>query len=516
MAKAIKTISILVLALLMVTASAFYGYGFSFGNNNQGYLLQALAKKSSGNSGGGDSGGGSGDKGGGGSDKGGGGSDDSGSGSGDNGGGSDGGSKDNSNGNSGNDGDDSKTTEPVNPSTGDQPPAPIVKTPLQPAEPITKQPMPPIKNCKDNYVKAKCQPMEELLGPSTGNCDALGCPGSPPDPRRGCGDGNPPGSDGLCGSGNNPNPNPKPGPDRDCLFNPSLPKCKPGPGGNCPPNFGRNEDGNCFPLHHRCPSGYHSHEDDESGRCIPDRVPCDKGFIRNPDFPECGSKDRICREHPFAPVCRAPLPPHFCREHPFAWICRDHHGGNDDHDNDHSHDNHNDHRIDIIIRNINNIAFIEKTIVFDRSQFPNIDIIGLAAKHGSGEAVICLMDISSEDVQCQGFSVSPDRISSDITRIIELDHDKNFDNGGTGSSKIDDVIKTINDGQFNSLDKENNHDFGVDLAPIGINDNGEGMVCLVTDSTSSTVSNPGKSLCEPFKVEDSAVSGQITEIVGFE
>ena len=68
-------------------------------------------------------------------------------------------------------------------------------------------------------------------------------------------------------------------PDGDCLFDPSLPKCAPDENGNCPEGFARNGDDQCYPRHDRCPEGYHSHEDDESGRCIPDNVPCDPGFI---------------------------------------------------------------------------------------------------------------------------------------------------------------------------------------------------------------------------------------------
>ena len=76
-------------------------------------------------------------------------------------------------------------------------------------------------------------------------------------------------------------------PDGDCLFDPSLPKCAPDENGNCPEGFARNGDDQCYPHHDRCPEGYHSHEDDESGSCIPDNVPCDPGFIMNPDYPSC-------------------------------------------------------------------------------------------------------------------------------------------------------------------------------------------------------------------------------------
>ena len=93
------------------------------------------------------------------------------------------------------------------------------------------------------------------------------------------------------------------GPDRDCLFHPSLPKCN-ADNGKCPDGFFQNEDGNCFPKHDKCPKGYHSHENDETGRCIPDKTPCEPGYIINPSFPECGQKDRICKEHPDAKGCK--------------------------------------------------------------------------------------------------------------------------------------------------------------------------------------------------------------------
>lgn len=103
------------------------------------------------------------------------------------------------------------------------------------------------------------------------------------------------------------------GPDGDCLFDPSLPKCTPGPEG-CPEGFYTNEDGQCFPAHDEgCPEGYHSHEDDESGKCIPDSVPCAEDYIMNPDFPSCERKERVCLEHPELDECTTsdgqPQPP---------------------------------------------------------------------------------------------------------------------------------------------------------------------------------------------------------------
>jgi hypothetical protein len=92
------------------------------------------------------------------------------------------------------------------------------------------------------------------------------------------------------------------GPDGDCLFNPSLPKCA-SDNGECPDGFFQNEDGNCFPQHGRCPEGYHSHENDETGRCIPDSTPCEPGYIIGPDFPTCSQKERVCSNHPELKLC---------------------------------------------------------------------------------------------------------------------------------------------------------------------------------------------------------------------
>jgi hypothetical protein len=93
-------------------------------------------------------------------------------------------------------------------------------------------------------------------------------------------------------------------PDGDCLFDPSLLKCAPDENRNCPEGFGMNEDGQCFPYHDKCPSGYHSHEDDESGKCIPDSVPCDPGYIMSPDFPSCEYKEFVCQKHPDLKECK--------------------------------------------------------------------------------------------------------------------------------------------------------------------------------------------------------------------
>lgn len=91
-------------------------------------------------------------------------------------------------------------------------------------------------------------------------------------------------------------------PDKNCLFHPELSKCK-SDNGKCPKGFFQNGYESCVPEHKKCPKGFHSHEDDETGQCIPDKVKCDSGFIRNPSFPECQSKQSVCRDHPQLDEC---------------------------------------------------------------------------------------------------------------------------------------------------------------------------------------------------------------------
>ncbi len=273
-----------------------------------------------------------------------------------------------------------------------------------------------------------------------------------------------------------------------CLLDPSLPECAP-VDGKCKEGWATNEDGQCFPRHERCPKEYHSHEDDESGRCIPNNTPCDPGYVTNPDFPECGLKERICSEHPELKVCGGK-------------------GGGDD-DNDGNGEDDDDK--DVIIKNINNHKVIIQTIKHDRNTFPDIDIIGLSVKGDSGDAMVCLMNIGNEQVQCQEFGVPTDRVGTDFSKVIELDTGKEYDNGNTGSSYVDGTIQSINDQDFVDLENKDNHDFDVDLAAVGINPNSDGMVCIIEESSA-----PGKVLCEPFKVtEVGAITGQITEITEF-
>jgi hypothetical protein len=51
----------------------------------------------------------------------------------------------------------------------------------------------------------------------------------------------------------------------------------------------------CYPRHEAgCPEVYHSHKDDESGRCIPDSEECAEEYVMNHNYPECQHLDYVC------------------------------------------------------------------------------------------------------------------------------------------------------------------------------------------------------------------------------
>jgi hypothetical protein len=72
-------------------------------------------------------------------------------------------------------------------------------------------------------------------------------------------------------------------PDDDCLFNPSLKKCK-SINGQCPPGFFLNDDENCVPDK-KCPKGFEHYSDDETGTCHPVKVKVD--CTKNPKDSSC-------------------------------------------------------------------------------------------------------------------------------------------------------------------------------------------------------------------------------------
>jgi hypothetical protein len=94
------------------------------------------------------------------------------------------------------------------------------------------------------------------------------------------------------------------GPDESCLFDTQQPKCA-AVNGECPTGFNMNEDENCFPQHERCPDGYHSEEDNESGECYPDSRPCPQGQVMDPDFPTCVNLTvQFCEQHTDIQECK--------------------------------------------------------------------------------------------------------------------------------------------------------------------------------------------------------------------
>ncbi len=255
--------------------------------------------------------------------------------------------------------------------------------------------------CNDVYVPE----------PPGGFCQALGCPGSPPDPETGCFDGRDP-VNGMC-----PIPDPKPDPNSPC--DPET-------------------DENCEQVH--CPAVIGTD-------CKP--YQCKEGYeLVN------GKCEKEVEE-----------------------------------------------RHKVIIKKIN----IYKTI-HNSVDFPDVDIIGLSIKD-NGDAMVCMMNIDNDWVQCQQFGVPNDRINENIWRIIETDSNNDYDNANTGSEDVDDAINGIKSFDFPELDDLDNHDFNVDLAALGINPQGDGLICLIEDDR-----NEGTALCEPFKVSNQAISGQITEI----
>ncbi len=93
------------------------------------------------------------------------------------------------------------------------------------------------------------------------------------------------------------------GPDRDCLFNPSLPKCA-AIDGKCPDGFFMNEDERCVPEG-GCPDGYHRVEDDETGTCYPNTKGCPEGMIFTPDRKNCEYKEYACKKYSQLKECKA-------------------------------------------------------------------------------------------------------------------------------------------------------------------------------------------------------------------
>jgi len=196
------------------------------------------------------------------------------------------------------------------------------------------------------------------------------------------------------------------GPDGDCLFNPSLPKCA-SDNGVCPDGFNQNEDGNCYPEHpNGCPEGYHSHENDETGRCIPDSTPCEPGYTRDPDFPTCSSIESVCRDHPDEDVCKD-----------------DNHNGNNNNGNNNNGNHHNNHKDrSKIIKIINNIDIVNKIVNSgdgdnDNGELDDIFQVIVAINYQEGAGIVCVFE-DDNTAQCEIFNVNKDNDKEPLLQII--------------------------------------------------------------------------------------------------
>lgn len=91
-----------------------------------------------------------------------------------------------------------------------------------------------------------------------------------------------------------PNTTEPEGPDEQCLFDPSLPQCAP-VDGECPGGFTMNANEQCIPLG-GCPDGYHTVEDDETGTCYPDDIPCPDAQVMSEEGNYCIVPDEMEQE----------------------------------------------------------------------------------------------------------------------------------------------------------------------------------------------------------------------------
>jgi Ni/Co efflux regulator RcnB len=188
-----------------------------------------------------------------------------------------------------------------------------------------------------------------------------------------------------------------------CLLDPSLPECpKPGPNQDCPEGWAQNEDGNCFPLHPEgCPSGYHGHEDDETGRCIPNSTPCDPSYILvtgENNRKNCERKESYCQTHEDDNRCK-----------------------DDDNDNDNGNGNNNNNKKVIIIKHIKNVDIVNKINDAD-SNGDDIDVSQtiVAINYDEGAGINCVFD-EDDNGACETFDVNKDSGKEPLLKIIDFD-----------------------------------------------------------------------------------------------
>jgi hypothetical protein len=197
------------------------------------------------------------------------------------------------------------------------------------------------------------------------------------------------------------------GPDNDCLFNPSLPKCA-SDNGECPEGFFQNEDGNCVPAHpNGCPQGYHSHEDDETGQCIPNDVACEPGYVLIlENKPSCLREEFACQQQ---------------QDFSDADVCNNSNGNNDD-DNDNDNDDRKDKgKRDKVIKIIKNIDIVNKINNVadgdDNDDDLNIEQTIVAINYQEGAGINCVFD-DDDNGECETFDVTKDSDKDPLFQII--------------------------------------------------------------------------------------------------
>ena len=196
-----------------------------------------------------------------------------------------------------------------------------------------------------------------------------------------------------------------------CLLDPSDPSCpKPDPTTqDCPPGWAQNEDGNCFPVHDKCPKGYHSHEDDETGRCIPNSTPCQPGYEFNRNHNNCEKEHFTCDGKPSVVECKD--------------------GNGNDNNGNHNGDNNNnnrrggdnqqhDHNKDVIIKNIHNTKIVEKIVSSDDDL--NLDQTIVAISYDEGKGLNCVID-NDKNGQCETFDVDKDSGKDPFLAVVQFD-----------------------------------------------------------------------------------------------
>jgi hypothetical protein len=186
-----------------------------------------------------------------------------------------------------------------------------------------------------------------------------------------------------------------PGPDNDCLFNPSLPKCASNEG-DCPDGFFQNEDGNCVPAHpNGCPAGYHSHEDDETGQCIPNDVACERGYVLIlQGKPSCLREEFACQEFPNAEGCKV-----------------------NDNDNDSNDDKGKRDKVIKIIKNIDIVNKINNADNNGDNDDLDIEQTIVAINYQEGAGINCIFD-DDDNGQCETFDVTKDSNKDPLFQII--------------------------------------------------------------------------------------------------